>query len=268
MAPLIQYVITYGLPLIFVIVLLEQLGAPIPAIPVLVVAGALSMDRDFSAWQVLLVAIVASLIADTVWFLLGRAQGHRILKLLCRISLSPDSCVRQTESVFERWGMPSLLVAKFIPGFSTVAPPMAGATKAGLDEFLLYDSGGAFLWAGSGILAGVIFHRAIDRALAFLASFGSTAFALLGIALAVFVAVKWWQRRRFYKVLRMARISVDDLHTLIDEGLNPVVLDVRTVRGRELDPRRIRGASVLDVQNLDSALKDLPRDREIILYCT
>jgi len=268
MAPLIQYVITYGLPLIFVIVLLEQLGAPIPAIPVLVVAGALSMDRDFSAWQVLLVAIVASLIADTVWFLLGRAQGHRILKLLCRISLSPDSCVRQTESVFERWGMPSLLVAKFIPGFSTVAPPMAGATKAGLDEFLLYDAGGAFLWAGSGILAGVIFHRAIDRALAFLASFGSTAFALLGIALAVFVAVKWWQRRRFYKVLRMARISVDDLHTLIDEGLNPVVLDVRTVRGRELDPRRIRGASVLDVQNLDSALKDLPRDREIILYCT
>src|SRR5215831_476129 len=127
MAALTAYVLTYGLPLVFVIVLLEQLGAPIPAIPVLVVAGALSMDRDLSAWQVLLVAIVASLIADTVWFLLGRAQGNRILKTLCKISLSPDSCVRQTESVFERWGMPSLLVAKFIPGFSTVAPPMAGA---------------------------------------------------------------------------------------------------------------------------------------------
>jgi len=268
MAALTEYVITYGLPLVFVVVLLEQLGAPIPSIPVLVVAGALSMDRDFSAWQVLLVAIVASLIADTVWFLLGRAQGNRILKLLCRISLSPDSCVRQTESVFERWGMPSLLVAKFIPGFSTVAPPMAGATKAGLDEFLLYDAGGSLLWAGSGVVAGVIFHRAIDRALAFLASIGSAAFAVLGVTLAAFIAFKWWQRRQFYKVLRMARISVDDLHTLMDEGLNPLIFDVRTVQGRAHDPRRIRGAAVLDVQNLDTELKNMPRDREIILYCT
>jgi membrane protein DedA with SNARE-associated domain len=268
MAALTQYVLTYGLPLVFVIVLLEQLGAPIPAIPVLVVAGALSMDRDFSVWEVLLVAIVASLIADTVWFLLGRAQGHRILKTLCKISLSPDSCVRQTESVFERWGMPSLLVAKFIPGFSTVAPPMAGATKAGLDEFLLYDTGGALLWAGSGIVAGVIFHRAIDRALAFLGSIGSAAFAVLGIALAAFIAFKWWQRRAFYKVLRMARISVDDLQKLMDEGLNPLVFDVRTVKGRLVDPRRIRGAAVLDVENLDAELRDMPRDREIILYCT
>ena len=268
MSALTQYVVTYGLPLIFAIVLLEQLGAPIPAIPVLVVAGALSMDRDFSAWQVLFVAIGASLVADTVWFLLGRAQGQRILKTLCRISLSPDSCVRQTESVFERWGMPSLLVAKFIPGFSTVAPPMAGATAASLGSFLLFDGGGALLWAGSGVVAGMIFHRAIDRALGFLASIGSAAFGLLGAALVVFIAFKWWQRRRFYKLLRMARISVDDLRALMDQGKSPVVLDVRTVKGRSIDPRRIQGASVLDVLNLDAALKDLPRDREIILYCT
>jgi membrane protein DedA with SNARE-associated domain len=268
MAQLTQYVITYGLPLIFGIVLLEQLGAPIPAIPVLVVAGALSVDRDFSAWQVLLVSLGASLIADTVWFLLGRAQGHRVLKTLCRISLSPDSCVRQTESVFERWGMRSLLVAKFIPGFSTVAPPMAGATRAGFDEFLLYDSGGALLWAGAGVAAGMIFHRAIDRALGFLASIGGAAFGLLGAALLIFIAFKWWQRRRFYRVLRMARISVDDLHRLMDEGHTPIVLDVRTERGRSVDPRRIQGASVLDVGNLDAELRDLPRDREIILYCT
>lgn len=268
MAQLSQYVIAYGLPLIFAIVLLEQLGAPIPAIPVLIVAGALSMDRDLSAWQVLVVAIGASLLADTVWFLLGRSQGHRILKTLCRISLSPDSCVRQTESVFERWGMPSLLVAKFIPGFSTVAPPMAGATRAGLGEFLLYDGGGALLWAGAGVVGGMVFHRAIDRVLAFLSSIGSAAFALLGAGLVVFIAFKWWQRRRFYKVLRMARISVEDLQRLMDEGKSPLVLDVRTTQGRSLDARRIRGAAVLDVYNLDEALKDLPRDREIVLYCT
>jgi membrane protein DedA with SNARE-associated domain len=268
MSQLSQYVIAYGLPLIFGIVLLEQLGAPIPAIPVLVVAGALSMDRDLSAWQVLGVAIGASLLADSVWFLLGRAQGHRILKTLCRISLSPDSCVRQTESVFERWGMPSLLVAKFIPGFSTVAPPMAGATRARYGEFLLFDAGGSLLWAGAGVAGGMAFHRAVDRALAFLASIGSAAFAVLGVGLLAFVAFKWWQRRSFYKFLRMARISVDELRALMDEGRSPIVLDVRTIRGRSLDPRRIRGAAVLDVHDLDRALKDLPRDREIILYCT
>jgi membrane protein DedA with SNARE-associated domain len=268
MAELTRYVIAYGLPLIFGIVLLEQLGLPIPAIPVLIVAGALSMDRNLSAWQVLAVAVAASLLADSLWFLLGRSQGHRILKTLCRISLSPDSCVRQTESVFERWGMPSLLVAKFIPGFSTVAPPMAGATRAGFGQFLLYDGGGALLWAGAGIAGGMLFHRAIDRVLAFLASIGTTAFALLGVGLILFIAFKWWQRRRFYKVLRMARISVEDLRRMMDESQSPLVLDVRTVKGRSIDPRRIQGAAVLDVYNLDEELKELPREREIILYCT
>jgi hypothetical protein len=114
----------------------------------------------------------------------------------------------------------------------------------------------------------MVFHRAIDRVLAFLTSIGSTAFALLGAGLVVFIAIKWWQRRRFYKVLRMARISVDDLWRLMDEGQNPIVLDVRTDKGRSLDPRRIQGAAVLDVYNLDKALKELPREREIILYCT
>jgi membrane protein DedA with SNARE-associated domain len=268
MAPLVEYLLAYGLPLIFGIVLLEQLGAPIPAIPVLVVAGALSVDGRFSPWAILAVAVAASLVADFVWYQLGRLQGRRILKTLCRISLSPDSCVRQTESVFERWGMPSLLVAKFIPGFSTVAPPMAGAMGASPSSFLLYDGGGAVLWVGVGLAGGMIFHRVIDRFLELLGSLGMGALGVLGAGLAVFIAIKWWQRRRFYKVLRMARISVDELHRLMDEGESPVVLDVRTTAGRARDPRRIRGAAVLDVYNLDADLGELPRDREIILYCT
>jgi len=196
-AELTPYVIAYGLPLIFGIVLLEQLGAPIPALPVLIVAGALAVDRDLSAVQILTVAVVASLLADSVWYVLGRLRGQRVLKTLCRISLSPDSCVRQTESLFERWGMPALLIAKFIPGFSTVAPPLAGAMRGRIASFLLYDAGGALLWAGAG-----------------------------------------------------------------------VVLDVRTRAGRLRDPRRIKGAAVLDVDNLDAELQALARDQEIILYCT
>jgi membrane protein DedA with SNARE-associated domain len=268
MEALTQYVLVYGLPLIFAVVLIEQLGAPIPAIPVLVVAGALTVDRDFSAAQVLLVAVGASLLADASWFLLGRRQGTRILKTLCRISLSPDSCVRQTESVFDRWGMPSLLFAKFIPGFSTVAPPLAGATGASLSSFLLYDGGGALLWAGAGVAGGRIFHRTVDRGLAYLTSIGSAAFGLLGGALLLFIAYKWWERRRFYKMLRTARITVEELRNLIDGGAGPAVVDVRTAGARARDPRRIPGASVMEVSELDARLSELPRDREIILYCT
>jgi membrane protein DedA with SNARE-associated domain len=262
MNQLVAAVLAQGLPLVFVNVLLEQLGLPIPALPTLVVAGALVVDRDLSAPRVLLVAVLASVLADSLWFGLGRLQGHRILKTLCRISLSPDSCVRQTESVFERWGMPSLLVAKFVPGFSTVAPPMAGATRASFLSFLLYDAGGALLWAGSGVGIGMLFHRAIDRILDYLASIGGGALVLL------FITAKWWQRRRFYRALRMARITVEDLRKLMDEGKGLIVLDVRGNSALARDPRRIPGARVLETSQLDEKLADLPRDCEIVLYCT
>ena len=164
--------------------------------------------------------------------------------------------------------MPSLLFAKFIPGFSTVAPPLAGAAGALFSTFLLYDAGGALLWAGAGVAAGMAFHRAIDRALSLLASLGSGAFVLLAAGLVAFIAFKWWQRRRFYKVLRMARISVDELRRLMDDGEKPIVVDVRTAGARNRDPRRIPGAVVMGVPDLDARLSELPRDREVILYCT
>jgi membrane protein DedA with SNARE-associated domain len=268
MSALTQYVLTYGLPLIFVFVFLEQVGAPVPSLTVLIVYGALAVQRDMSAWPALPVAVIASVLADLVWFALGRAKGHRILKTLCRISLSPDSCVRQTESAFERWGLPSLLVAKFIPGFSTVAPPMAGVTGARLSTFLIYDTGGALIWSVVGLVIGLVFHRTIDRALSLLASLGSTALVILGVAFLAWLGFKWWQRQRFYKVLRMARITVDDLWKLIETGEAPVVVDVRTAAGRQADPRRIPGALVMTVDEVDAKVSELPRDREIALYCT
>src|SRR6185369_10252461 len=171
MQQLAFYVSKSGLSLVFLNVLLEQLRLPIPALPVLVVAGALAVEQGLSAPRVLLVAVTACLIADALWYLLGKAYGFRILKTLCRVALSPDSCVRQTTSIFERWGMPSLIVAKFVPGFSTVAPPLAGAIGARFSSFLFYDGAGALVWAGAGVGAGMVFHRAIDRGREFLASF-------------------------------------------------------------------------------------------------
>ena len=268
MSTLVSLVASYGVALVFANVLAEQLGLPIPALPTLAVAGALAADGKVSAPWALIAAVSASVIADIIWYGLGRRQGHRILKTLCRISLSPDTCVRQTERHFERWGLQSLLVAKFVPGFSTVAPPLAGAMRSSPAAFLFFDGGGALLWAGSGIAAGMLFHRAIDRALEKLTSVGAWALVLLAVALTGFIAVKWWRRRRFFELLRAARISVEELRRLMDDGKNPLVLDVRSGPALLADPRRVPGAEMFDVSEVDRRVAALPPDREIILYCT
>src|SRR5882724_10295717 len=172
MIRLFHYVVRYGVTLVFLNVFAEQIGAPIPAVPALVIAGALTRDGRMSSTHVLIAAVVASLIADLIWFELGRRFGYRILRTLCRISLSPDSCVRETEARFERWGLKSLLIAKFIPGFSTVAPPLAGAAGRSTLAFVIYDGVGALIWAGSAVAAGRAFHTAIDRVLSALESLG------------------------------------------------------------------------------------------------
>lgn len=265
---LLEQVAKYGIAFVFGNVLLEQIGLPIPALPTLIVAGALAARGDLSAPLVLLVAVAASLIADLLWFALGRRQGYRVLNVLCRVSLSPDSCVNQTEAFFNRYGLASLLFAKFVPGFSTVAPPLAGASNASVASFMAWDAGGALLWAGSGFAAGAIFHRAVDRVLDVLASFGSGALVFVGSVLGLFILWKYAQRRRFYRALRMARISPEEVSGLIARGESPVILDVRTSRAREADPRRIPGARSLELSGVEAGVSDLPRDREIILYCT
>ncbi len=257
----------YGLPFVFINVLLEQLGLPIPAYPTLIVTGAMIAMGIISGPQLLLAAVVACLLADTAWYALGRRHGHRVLSTLCRISLSPVSCIRQTESVFERWGMRSLVLAKFIPGFSTVAPPVAGATGVGWSRFLTFDTLGAAVWVGSGLALGWIFSGAIDRVLGYMAGLGNWALAIIAAAVAGYIFMKWRERRRFYEQLRQVRISVDDLRGLMDSGEDPVIVDVRSVGHRKSDPRRIPGAIGLDMNALERTTPDLPTGREIIVYC-
>src|SRR5437763_9678254 len=269
MAKLIHYLVQYGVGLVFVNVLAEQIGAPIPAVPTLIVAGALARNGQMSSTHVLLVAVAASLIADWIWFLLGRRYGYGILRTLCRISLSPDSCVRDTEARFERWGLKSLLVAKFVPGFSTVAPPLAGASrKRSTLAFLIYDGIGALLWAGSAVGVGRLFHRQIATIIDKLENLGWWALAIVGGLLALFILVKWWQRKRFLKQLRIARVSVEELKAMIERDERPVVLDVRTRSSQERDPRRIPTAIVTHADDIDRTVEALSPDREIVLYCT
>jgi membrane protein DedA with SNARE-associated domain len=265
---LVQIVIHYGIPLVFLNVLAEQLGLPIPAVPTLIVAGALTRDGRMSSTHVLLAAVVASLISDYLWFWLGRRYGYRILRLLCRISLSPDSCVRDTEANFQKWGMKSLLVAKFIPGFSTVAPPLAGATGARVISFVIYDSLGAAIWAGAAVAVGRAFHQAIDRVIRSLENLGWWAVVFLVSLIALVIFVKWAQRRRFYRWLRMARIQPEELKAMFDRGEAPIVLDARSELLRQRDPRRIPTAIGAEIGKMANALEHVAPHREIVLYCT
>jgi membrane protein DedA with SNARE-associated domain len=268
MDQIVAHLIQYGLAVVFANVFLEQIGAPIPALPTLVVAGALAGRGRMDLVSLLAVALVASVLADTVWFLIGRWQGHRVLRTVCKLSLSPDSCVRGTEDLFERAGMPSLLYAKFIPGYNTIAPPLAGAMGKTLLSFLFWDSLGSLLWIGSGVTVGFIFHRAVGRALIYLETLGYWAMGIVGVVLVLVIAVKWWQRQRLHKILKLARISVAELKRMIADGEAPLIVDVRNRSAHLHDPRRIPGAVRMTVDEIGAKLGELPRDREIILYCT
>jgi membrane protein DedA with SNARE-associated domain/rhodanese-related sulfurtransferase len=264
---LVAVIAEEGLVLVFANVLLQQLGVPIPAEPTLVVAGSLAARGLLPLPGLVGVTWLAVLIADSTWYWMGRRYGNQVLRIVCRLALSPDSCVRSTEQTFARWGLKSLAMAKFIPGFSMVAPPLAGAMRVSWSSFLFFDLVAAVLWSSVGIGAGLIFNRQVDRMLEGLAGLGGWAPVVGGILLVAFVGGKWVQRRRFYRSLRMARISVDELKRLVDIGANPVVFDVRTVTARERDPLRIPGAIAFDLSQVDAVVAELPDEREVILYC-
>lgn len=256
---------------IFVIaanVLANQLGIPVPAIPTLVVAGALTAQGQLSGSQLFAAAVAACVLADSAWFLAGRIYGNGVMKVLCRISLTPDSCVSDTQARFEKWGANALLVAKFVPGLALIAPPLAGATRMAWLRFLMFSSLGASAWVGVTVLGGMLFRRQIELILPHLAEYGARAGILIGTLLVLYIAYKWWQRMRFYSVLRMARIDVAELHRMLGEGVAPLVVDVRSPTAFTLDPRRIPGALHIPLNNMSEHLKDLPRDREIIAYCS
>ncbi len=257
----------HGVLIVFVAVLLNQLSLPVPAIPLLILAGALAADSKLYAPGIFTLAILACLIADTAWYWVGRRYGLRVLKTLCRISLEPDSCVSQTQSRFERWGVNSLIIAKFIPGLSVIAPPLAGALGVNWLRFLWLSTVSAVLWVAAGVGAGMAFKTQIERILKYLEKIGGMAVMGLMCLLAGYLLYKWWQRQRFYRQLRMARITVNDLYALMEARTEPVVLDVRSLSVRKLDPQRIPTAIHIPIDQITHHVKDLARDRDIIVYC-
>ena len=259
---LLHLIAHYGLWVVFIAVLLDQGGLPVPAFPPIIVASAMAVAAQRPLWPIVLVAALAALLADGLWYAGGRRYGAHLLRLVCRLSLSPDSCVAGTRDTYARWGAPSLVVAKFIPGFAALATTLAGQTRTGLARFALYDGLGAALWALVAVATGALFHDAVNEVLARLDSLGQTGLLVLLAAIALFVAYKAWKRQRFIRLIRMARISVPELQQLLDAGTAPLLLDVRPGAQRAASGW-IPGA----VQATHVGELDLPPQREVIVYC-
>jgi len=258
----------HGLLLVFANVLLTQLGVPLPAVPMLAVAGAFVAEGRIGLAPLALATVVASLIGDTVWYYAGRRYGYRVLRTLCRVAIEPDSCVKQTETIFERWGAPSLMLAKYIPGFSTVAPPLSGAMRVGLPAFLGYSVVAAVLWAGLPIALGAVFHAEVELALEWIGSMGTGALAVVAAVVVFYIGVKTIERTLLIRFLRMVRVSVDELRDMMRQETKPVVLDVRSSMARSLDRRRIPGAIWVDIAAPQAVLAGTPADRDVVVYCS
>jgi membrane protein DedA with SNARE-associated domain len=258
----------HGLALVFANVLLAQLGVPLPAVPVLVVAGAFVAQGNLALAPLLAVTIVASLLGDTPWYLAGRRHGYSVLRTLCRIAIEPDSCVKQTENAFLRWGPAALIVAKYIPGFATVAPPLAGTLKVPFPRFVFLSAAGALLWAALPITLGALFHTEVDWTLQQLEKMGARALVPVLAVLAIYIGVKATQRYLLIRFLRSVRVSVEELREMLKREERPVILDARSALARKLDPRALPGAIVVDIEDPARAMPPLVGDRDIVVYCT
>jgi len=264
----LRFVEQHGGPVVFALVFAKQIGVPIPGVPMLLGLGALAGTGRIDPVSALLVATLGSLVADLVWFELGRRKGSKMLGLLCKLALEPDSCVSSTQGLFVRHGVKSLLFAKFVPGYDTVAPPLAGLLGVGAAQFALWSTGGALLWLGA---YGGLGYAFSDR-IADVAAAAEAAGDKVGIAAAalfvVYLTLKVVQRRRVLAAIRMARITVDELNEMITGGRDPVLVDVRNAAALEVLPFVIPGALAISFDEIELRHAEIPRAKDVIVYCS
>jgi membrane protein DedA with SNARE-associated domain len=237
----LDFLLRHGYVVLLAWVFGEQIGLPVPSLPLLLAAGALAGTHRLNFFFSLFLCVLSAVAADSIWYALGRIKGIKVLQLLCKISLEPDSCVRRTEGVFSKQGARSLLVAKFLPGLSTVAPPLAGIFHMRLRRFLLFDGGGSILWAGTFLGLGFVFSGEIERIAEHALNLGGGLLVLLIGALVSYIAYKFIARQRFMRQLRIGRITVEELKNKIDAGEALVIVDLRHALDFEADPQTIPG---------------------------
>ena len=268
MNEIIAFLVRHGYSLLFAWVLAEEAGLPLPSAPVLLAAGALAGRRRMYLPVVVAVPLLAATMCDTFWYILGRRRGVGVLRFICRISLEPDSCVRRTQLSFERRGAWALVIAKFVPGLSAMTAPLAGISGMRWRRFALLDALGALLWSSAYISAGFVFSTKLERVLALLSFLGSGLLVLLLTALAGYIGWKWQNRRQFLRKLRIARITPEELKRRMDAREDVVIVDLRHSLEFDAEPQTIYGAVHMDPADLEEAVEVIPRDREIVLFCS
>jgi membrane protein DedA with SNARE-associated domain len=262
-----QFLIRYSSLVLFAAVFADQVGLPIPAFPVLLAAGALAGAGQMNLGMAVGLGVAACLVGDFIWYYLGRYRGRHVLNVLCRISFEPDSCVRRTENFFGRHGMWSLVLAKFIPAVSTVTPALAGLFNVSVERFLFYNGLGALLWTVTYIAPGYLFSDQLERIAAQAARFGGSLVALIVGALALYIAYKYIHRQLLLRKLRIARITADELKQMMDNGHEMMIVDLRQPLDIQADPYTIPGALRMAMEELEQRHHEIPRDRDVILYC-
>jgi membrane protein DedA with SNARE-associated domain/rhodanese-related sulfurtransferase len=263
-----QFIINHGQSVIFLVVFLEQAGLPLPALPFLLSAGALAATGKFNPLLGIGVTVLACEVANTLWFYLGRYRGTQVLGLLCRLSLEPDSCVRRTQNAFTRYGLSGLLISKFVPGWNTVASPLAAMAGVPIERFLFVNGAGSLLYGACFIATGYFFSNQIELILAAIAQIGGSALSLLAGLVLLYAAYKYWQRQRLLSELRTAKITVTELHQKLADGENPFILDLRSMAELKLDSLVIQGAVHVEMDKIEDWSRTMAHDRDIIVYCS
>jgi membrane protein DedA with SNARE-associated domain len=264
----LEFLLHHGHVVLLVWVFAEQAGVPVPSLPLLLAAGALAGSHQLNIFASLSIVALAAVLADSIWYQLGLRKGIKVLQFLCKISIEPDSCVRRTEGVFSKQGARSLIFAKFLPGLSTVAPPLAGVFQMRLRRFLIFDAAGSLLWGATFLGLGYVFSGQIEHIAERAASLGGWLAVILVGVFASYLGYKFVARKRFLRELRIARITVEELKQKLDAGEDVVIVDLRHSMDFEADPETIPGAFRMDAKELEEKNDLLPHDREIILYCT
>jgi membrane protein DedA with SNARE-associated domain/rhodanese-related sulfurtransferase len=257
----------YGLPIIFGWAFAVQAGAPAPALPMLIGAGALSGAGRMNLALAIAAAMAATLAADVLWYWLGRFHGARVLELLCRFSLDPDSLIRHAKERFVAHRLRYLVLAKFLPGVNPLAAGLAGAVPIRLDRFVLYAAAGALLWAGAWMTLGYLCADVIVLIATGAGRLGTPLVLVIAAALLIYLAYKFARRQRFLRHLRKARITPIELNRRLQAGDHPVIFDLRTTLDIETIPYGIPGARWISVAALDEPQQLIHKNSEVVFYC-
>ena len=260
----------HGYLLLALVCFAEAIGLPVPAALALLTAGAVAAYGGMHLYWVFAVSLVAMICGDLILYYMGRVSGWALLGLLCRLSANPESCILRSAEYFYRRGKQTLLFAKFIPGINTMSPPLAGSMKMRPGDFLQFDSAGASLYVGAYSLAGYLFSDALRAITRGLRSAGFAAEVIFGIGLAAYIVYRIWIYRKYRLLDVIPRIPAEELAKRLatEAAQNMLIADVRSHGYYDADSERIAGSIRLEPNNLIEEVKNLPKDREIYLYCT